>query len=94
MPLQSTAWVDTSLDTGVKGRLGDVTILPEKIIRVAGDWIQYQMSDRRTEFKNYNTNKVTYDSRKAEYNGSLRIEVAPGATSWYDFALPPSATTK
>jgi hypothetical protein len=73
MPLQTTSWVDTSLDVGVKGRLGDVTILPEKIIRVAGDWIQYQMNNRREEFTDYNTNKVNYDKKKAAYNGSLRI---------------------
>ena len=52
------------------------------------------MNNRRAEFKDYNTNKVTYDTKKAIYNGSLRIETAPGASNWYDFALPPSATSK
>lgn len=94
MPLQNITWADTSNNSGVKGRLGHVSILPENNVKLSGEWIQYQMNSRRAEFKDYNTNKVTYDTKKAIYNGSLRIESAPGATNWYDFALPPSATTK
>jgi hypothetical protein len=44
MPLQATSWVDTSSDAFVNGRLGDVTMGPDKNVRVSGEWIQYQMN--------------------------------------------------
>lgn len=52
---------DATFFTGVPGVLGDIAAKDKDGRKTPGQWIQYQMAEKRKQFVKYNKDKILYD---------------------------------